>query len=117
MDILKEMDKFLERKNFPGGNQEEIENMKTTTSSEIETVFKVHVVQLPSCIQLFPTPWTSACHSSLSLTISWSLPKFKSIALVMPSSSPILCTLKNIQQTKVQDKMASQNSIKNLEKS
>ena len=70
MDILKEMDKFLERKNFPGGNQEEIENMKTTTSSEIETVFKVHVVQLPSCIQLFPTPWTSACHSSLSLTIS-----------------------------------------------
>ena len=28
-------------------------------------------------VQPFATPWTIACQASLSLTISWSLPKFK----------------------------------------
>ena len=36
------------------------------------------------------TPWTAACQSSLSLTISISLPKFMSIASVMPSSHLVL---------------------------
>ena len=36
------------------------------------------------------TPWTTAHQASLSLTISQSLPKFMSIALVMPSSHLIL---------------------------
>ena len=36
--------------------------------------------------RLFATPWTIACQTSLSLTISQSLPKFMSIALVIPSS-------------------------------
>ena len=65
MDSLEEMDKFLERYNLPRLNQEEIENMnRSMTSNEIETV------------------------------------------------------IKNLQQTKVQDQMASQvNSIKHLEKS
>ena len=40
--------------------------------------------------QLFVTPWTAACQASLSLIISWSLPKFLSIALVIPSSHLIL---------------------------
>ena len=31
------------------------------------------VVQLLSCVQLFVTPWTVACQTSLSFTISWSL--------------------------------------------
>ena len=34
--------------------------------------------------------WTAACQTSLSLTISWSLPEFTSIALVMPSSHFII---------------------------
>ena len=38
-----------------------------------------------SC-QLFSIPWTAALHASLSLTISWSLPKFVSIVLVMSSN-------------------------------
>ena len=37
-------------------------------------------------VWLFVTPWTAACQASLSLTISLSLPKFMSIASVMPSS-------------------------------
>ena len=49
------------------------------------------VVQLPSRVQLFVTPWTAACQASLSLTMSWSLPKFMSIELVMPSNHLILC--------------------------
>ena len=48
------------------------------------------VVQLPTHVQLFATPWTAAHQASLSLTISQSLPKFTSIALVMPSSHLIL---------------------------
>ena len=51
----------------------------------------VVVVQLLSPVQLFVTPWTAARQASLSLTISWGLPKFMSIALEMPSSHLILC--------------------------
>ena len=40
------------------------------------------VVQSPSPVQLFMTPWTEAGQASLSLTISQSLPKFMSIASV-----------------------------------
>ena len=36
------------------------------------------------------TPWTTAHQASLSLTISWSLPKFMSIESVIPSSHLIL---------------------------
>ena len=50
----------------------------------------VVVVQLPSHVWLFATPWTAARQASLSLTISQSLPKFMSIVLVMPSSNLIL---------------------------
>ena len=65
MDNHEEMDKLLEKHNFLGLNQEEIENInKPITHTEIETV------------------------------------------------------IKNFQQTKAQDQMASQaNSIKHLEKS
>ena len=48
------------------------------------------VVQSPSCVRVFVTPWTAAGQASLSLTISWSLLKFMSIALVMPSNHLIL---------------------------
>ena len=37
------------------------------------------IVQSPSCVQFFMTPWTAARHASLSLTISQSLPKFMPI--------------------------------------
>ena len=41
MDKLEEIDKFLEKYNFPRLTQEEIENMnKPITSTEIETVIK-----------------------------------------------------------------------------
>ena len=41
MEILEEMDKFLEMHNLPRLNQEEIENMnRPITSTEIETVIK-----------------------------------------------------------------------------
>ena len=50
----------------------------------------VAVVQSPSCVWLFVTPLTAACQASLSLTMSWNLPKFVSITLVMPSSHLIL---------------------------
>ena len=49
------------------------------------------VVQLPSCVRLFVTPWTEACRCPLSFTISWSLPRFTSIELVMLSNHLILC--------------------------
>ena len=41
MDNLEEIDKFLEKDNFPKLNQEEIENLnRCITSTEIETVIR-----------------------------------------------------------------------------
>ena len=41
MDNVEEMDKFLEKYNFPQLNQEEIENLnRHITSTEIETVIR-----------------------------------------------------------------------------
>ena len=41
MDNMEEMDKFLEKYNFPKLNQEEIENLnRPITSTEIETVIR-----------------------------------------------------------------------------
>ena len=48
-------------------------------------------VQLLSRVQLFATPWIAECQTSLSLTISQSLPNVMSIELVMPSNHLILC--------------------------
>ena len=48
-------------------------------------------VQWLSCVQLFATPWTAACHASLSITNSQSLLKFMPIESVRPSNHLILC--------------------------
>ena len=53
-------------------------------------VVVVDVVQSPSCVWFFTTPWTVACQASLSLNISQSLPKFMSTESVMPSNLLIL---------------------------
>ena len=48
MNNLEEMDKFLEKYNFPNLNQEEIENLnRSTTSMEIETNQKSSSKQKP----------------------------------------------------------------------
>ena len=39
------------------------------------------------------TPWTATCQASLSFIISWSLLKFMSIELVMPSNLLNFCSL------------------------
>ena len=64
--------------------------------------FKCPVVQMLSHVWLFSTPWTTACQTSLSFTISWSLLKLMSIDLVMPShplssASPPALTLSQHQ--------------------
>ena len=41
--------------------------------------------------QLFAAPWTAACQTSLSFSISLSLLKLMSVELVMPSNYLILC--------------------------
>ena len=48
------------------------------------------VVQLPSHVQFFTPSWTAARQTSLSLTISQSLPKFMSTESAIPSSCLIL---------------------------
>ena len=52
---------------------------------------RVSSVQSLSRVQLFVTPWTTACQASLSITDSWSLLKLMSIKSVMPSNHLIFC--------------------------
>ena len=56
--------------------------------TSIDVISSVHLF---SYVWLFVTPWTAAHQASLSLTISQSLPKLKSIELVMPFNHLILC--------------------------
>ena len=57
------------------------------TSHSIQSVSSV---QLLSHVQLFATPWITACQAFLSNSNSRSLPKLMSIESVMPSSHLIL---------------------------
>ena len=57
----------------------------------MEEVWSLISVQSHSHIQLFVTPWTTACQASLSITNSLSLLKLMSIKSVMPSNHLILC--------------------------
>ena len=49
------------------------------------------VVQSFSHVQLFVTPWTAACQTSLSFIISQSLLKLMSIESMIPSKNLVLC--------------------------
>ena len=59
--------------------------------SLIECNLYMSSVQSLSSVRLFVTPWPAACQASLSITNTWSLLKFLSIELVMPSNHLILC--------------------------
>ena len=66
--------------------------IKTLHKMGIEgTYLNISSVQSLSHVQLFATPWTTACQASLSFINSWSLPILMSIELVMPSNHHILC--------------------------
>ena len=52
----------------------------------------IYVVQSLSPVWLFVTPWTAAHQATLSITVSQSLLKLMSIALVLPSNHLILCS-------------------------
>ena len=52
---------------------------------------RIFPVQSFSHVQLFATPWTTACQASLSITNSQSLLKLMSIESVMPSNHLTIC--------------------------
>ena len=54
-------------------------------------ISKFSSIQSLNHVQLFATPWITACQTSLSITNSRSLPKLLSIELVMLCSHLILC--------------------------
>ena len=60
------------------------------TLQSSDTIIQFSSVQLLSRVQLSVTPWTAACHASLSITNSRSSLKLTSIELVMPSNHLIL---------------------------
>ena len=90
--------KALFLKSFPGdceiidSGTSDLDSTWTTSWRQVtDWKLLVVVVQSLSRVWLFATPWTEACQSSLSFTISWSLHKLMSIELVMPSNHLILC--------------------------
>ena len=58
---------------------------------KIKKISQFSSIQSLSRVQLFETPWTTACQASLSITNSQNIPKLMSIESVMPSSHLILC--------------------------
>ena len=50
------------------------ESLRCSPGTTTVLLISYSVVQLPSHVRLFVTPWTAACQASLSLTISRSLP-------------------------------------------
>ena len=56
-----------------------------------QILYCIVVVQSFSHVWLSETPWTAACQASLFNMNSWSLLKFTSIELVMPSNHVIFC--------------------------
>ena len=62
-----------------------------TVSRWYDPLHQFSSVQSLSCVWLLATPWITAHQASLSITNSWSLPKFMFIELVMPSSHLLLC--------------------------
>ena len=69
--------------------------LSTCTHTHIIITYTPDVVALqsPNHVWLLATPWIAACQASLSLLISWDLPKFMFIESVMPSKHLILCLL------------------------
>ena len=80
---------------MPGEEQEPgfAEAMKQVCSlvSPASSLLQFSLVQLPSPVRLFATPWTAAHQTYLSITNSRSLLKLMSIKSVMPSNHLILC--------------------------
>ena len=61
------------------------------SSISSQVLLQSNVVVLQSISQLFVFPWTAACQTSLSITVSQSFLKLMSIELEMPSNHLILC--------------------------
>ena len=68
-----------------------LHNIKQSSLCCIVSLWWLSSVQSLSHIQLFATPWTTACQASLSFTISQSLLKLMSIEPMMPSNHLVLC--------------------------
>ena len=75
----------VKEKSQKAGLKLNIQKTKIMTSSPICSV------QSLSHVQLFATPWTEACHASLSIANSRSLLKIVSIESMIPSNHLILC--------------------------
>ena len=65
-----------------------------TLASSAPALLPSHILLSCYSVAKFATPWTAASQASLFLTISWSLLKFMSIELMMPSNHLIFyCNL------------------------
>ena len=58
-------------------------------TGEVTRLAVAAVVQSSSHVHLFVTSWSAAPQAHLSLTISWTLPRFMSIESVMPSNTQL----------------------------
>ena len=75
----------------PHRPMEKSSSMKLVLGTKKAVNLWVQLVQSLNRVQLFATPWTTACQTSLSINNSQSPPKPTSIGSVMPSNHLILC--------------------------
>ena len=74
-----------------GGLQKSLQMVTEAMKLKDKNHMIISSVQPLSHVQLFATPWITACQASLSITNSWSLLKLMFIESVMPSNHLILC--------------------------
>ena len=70
-----------------------------THARHSQNVVIITIVQSLSFVSLPATPWTAACHASLSFTISRSLLRLMSIELVMPSNLLTIIQFSSVAQS------------------
>ena len=92
-DVQQKLAEHFKSSNFNFIKVKKLKKFNCHTNFLLSKNLRIVVVQSLNSVQVFTTPLIAACPAHLSFTISWSLLRFMSIVLAMPSNHFILLLL------------------------